>query len=36
MKHLLWDATIALALALAVVCILLFTSFNSTFIYGGF
>ena len=36
MKNLLYDALVALGLALVIVCILLFTSFNSTFIYGGF
>ena len=36
MKALLTDLAISLALALLVVALLLFASFNSTFIYRGF
>lgn len=36
MKAFLKDVAISLALALAVVALLLFASFNSTFIYRGF
>jgi hypothetical protein len=36
MKALLKDLAISLALALVVVALLLFASFNSTFIYRGF
>jgi len=36
MKAFLLDVVISLALALAVVALLLFASFNSTFIYRGF
>jgi len=36
MKALLTDLAISLSLALLVVALLLFASFNSTFIYRGF
>ena len=36
MKALLQDLLIGLALALLVVALMLFTAFNSTFIYRGF
>lgn len=36
MKAFMKDAAIALALALVVVALLLFASFDSTFIYRGF
>jgi hypothetical protein len=36
MKAFLKDALIALAIALAIVVLLLFSSFQSTFIYRGF
>jgi hypothetical protein len=36
MRRILWDMLVGLGLALLVVCLCLFASFNSTFIYRGF